>query len=41
MSEEIILRSRSPPYEIPLVSVGEYVIEKLAKIEDKTSLVRL
>jgi hypothetical protein len=39
MSEEIILRSRSPPYEIPLISVGQYLIQKLEKIEDKTCLV--
>ncbi len=39
MSEEIILRSGSPDYEIPVLSVGEYLIQKLEKIEDKTCLV--
>ncbi len=39
MTEEIILRSHLPPYEIPLMSVGEFMIKKLEKVEDKTCLV--
>jgi len=39
MSEEIILRSRSPSYEIPIVSVGQYLMNKLQKLEDKTCIV--
>jgi hypothetical protein len=37
MSEEIILRSYST--EIPVISVGEYLVRKLEKLEDKTCLV--
>ena len=39
MSEEIILRSKSPNYEIPVISVGQYLMEKLVNIENKTCLV--
>jgi hypothetical protein len=39
MTEEIILRSRIPSYEIPLISVGQFMIQKLQKIEDNTCLV--
>jgi hypothetical protein len=37
MSQEMILRSYSS--EIPVISVGEYLVRKLKKLEDKTCLV--
>jgi hypothetical protein len=40
MSEEIILRSKKPPIEIPLKSVGEVLWEKLRELdEDSTCIV--
>jgi long-subunit acyl-CoA synthetase (AMP-forming) len=40
MSEEIILRSKKPPIEIPLKSVGEVLWEKLQELnKDSTCIV--
>jgi hypothetical protein len=40
MSEEIVLRSKKPPIEIPLKSVGEILWEKLRELnKDSTCIV--
>ena len=39
MSEEKVLRSKTPNTEIPEISVGEYLLKKLVNIENKTCLV--
>ncbi len=39
MSGEIILRSKKPPIEIPLKSVGEVLLEKLQELNDESTCI--
>jgi hypothetical protein len=39
MSEEIILRSKKPPIEIPLKSVGEVLWEKLQELNYESTCI--